>query len=519
MSERTGATAQSGRVRGASRRRRGGSVSGGQRRSGWRGGWRAVLLACGAVTVAGCASRSGAQLLVLRGAHVFDSELGEMLERTVLIRDGVIERVAPPDADVEPVGADVRTLPGKWILPGFVDTHAHVALGPVGLRAEGESVVPYVDLDAQPEVTRRSLLTLLAFGVTTARDPGGPTELTVATRSAVARGELIGPRLRVAGAIIDTTRFDGLAVQVSTADEVRTEVRRQAAAGVDMIKLYAGLDPELLASGIDEARAQGLPAVGHLMTSTWTEGARLGLHSVLHIVPGSPALLPDTERAAYEDERVGTISLATWFERADLDGPEMRAAIEALARHETWVDPTLAVFEATFFGDDPARATRADGLDLATPALIDNWRSGFRFDVGWGPDAYERAHAAWPKVLELSRRLYESGVRLTAGTDANNPWVTPGPSFHRELELLVSAGIPARSVLQIATRNGAEALGLRGEIGNVAVGQRADLVVLSENPLADITATRSIEWVIQGGVIWTPGELLRQLDAGPARAR
>jgi imidazolonepropionase-like amidohydrolase len=103
--------------------------------------------------------------------------------------------------------------------------------------------------------------------------------------------------------------------------------------------------------------------------------------------------------------------------------------------------------------------------------------------------------------LALIKLYSDRGVRLVAGTDIPNPWVIPGASLHRELELLVSAGIPPQVVIQMATKNAAEALGIVGEVGTVEVGKLADLVVLTSNPLDQIGNTRKIEFVVQRGKV------------------
>ena len=110
-------------------------------------------------------------------------------------------------------------------------------------------------------------------------------------------------------------------------------------------------------------------------------------------------------------------------------------------------------------------------------------------------------------MLAFARHLHEAGVTLTVGTDAANGWY-----FHRELELLVEAGIPAAEVLRMATRNGAISLGAISEFGTVEPGKRADLVVLGADPLADIRNTRTVEQVLQGGRLapahsWLPTRL------------
>jgi imidazolonepropionase-like amidohydrolase len=113
------------------------------------------------------------------------------------------------------------------------------------------------------------------------------------------------------------------------------------------------------------------------------------------------------------------------------------------------------------------------------------------------------------------KHLHDAGVVLTIGTDANNPWVVPGVSFHRELQLFADAGIPPAALLRMATRNGAEALGVGHETGTIEPGKRADLVLLRRDPLSNIVNTTSIEWVMQGGRRWEPAVLLQRQHEDP----
>jgi len=410
----------------------------------------------------------------------------------VLVRDGRI-RAAGLDGEID-VPAGIMRIDGRggFLLPGFVDVHAHTALGPVRLDTTGGSPVMAAlpDLDG----SRRTLRLLLASGITMARDPGGPATRTVALRDSVARGLLTGPRLLVAGEVIDRNPFKGLATAVATPDDVRAEVRRQAAAGVDVIKLYAWLTPDLVEAGIDEAHRLGLPAIAHLMQTSWPEAAHMGIDGIVHIIGLSPDMLPPDSRPAYARMMTGSQFMFGWLDLLDPESCEVQDAIDAIAQRRVAVDPTLAVFERAVRGDDPA-ITHSPALDLASPALLRDWRTFFTFNIGWSADDFRRARAAWPKALRLTKLLWDRGALITAGTDANNPWTVPGESFHRELELLVEAGIPAADVIRIETRNGAESLRMLDQTGTIEVGKRADLVLLREDPLRSIGATRSIAWV------------------------
>jgi imidazolonepropionase-like amidohydrolase len=170
-------------------------------------------------------------------------------------------------------------------------------------------------------------------------------------------------------------------------------------------------------------------------------------------------------------------------------------------------DPTLAVFDAIAWGDDP-RITQNPALRHVTPSLLESWRDGFLLSQGFSPADYDSSKMVWPAVRRFVKQLYDRGVFLVAGTDANNPWVVPGESMHRELELLVGSGIPPLAALRIATRNGAAALGILDETGTIDVGKRADLVLLDGDPARDISQTRRIAWVMRNGQRWAPRDLL-----------
>ena len=285
-----------------------------------------------------------------------------------------------------------------------------------------------------------------------------------------------------------------------TDSAIRAVVRSQAAAGVDYIKLYAGLSPALIRAGVDEAHKLGKKAIAHMAVTTWTDGARAGLDGIVHIVPGSPLLLPPARRAAYMKGFTGTQFMYRWFEQLDLQAAEIDTAIVELVKHNVVLDPTLVTFEAVFKGNDPA-VTASPDLATTPPSLLRNWREDFQLSTGWSTKDFTEATAAWPTVLKFTKLLYDRGVNLTVGTDTPNPWAAPGTSFHRELELYADAGIPPLEILRLATQSGARALGIDKDVGTIQAGKIADLVLLDADPLADISNTRRIGWVMQSGQV------------------
>ena len=413
-------------------------------------------------------------------------------DMTVAVRDSTIILVRPSRDYTPPATARVIDGRGKFLLPGFIDTHAHVNVGPERLDSAKNQLRGEYD----PQVARISLASLLRFGVTTIRDPGGLTEHAVATRDSVARGLIAGPRMFVAGSVIDQTDAPGLVATVHSPEEVRAEVRRQVAAGVDYIKLYATLTPPMVEAGIREAHAAGKKAIGHLFLTSWTDAARAGIDALVHVTPSSPMLVPPASRATFRNAIHNTRFMFQWFEYVNLASPEIDTMITEMVRHRVEHDGTLATFEAMAWGDS-TRITSNPDLAYSAPSLLRNWQT-FTLTQGWTKADYDSARAVWPKVLQFEKLLYDRGVLLTVGTDANNPWTVPGASYSRELELLATAGIRPLEVLRLATKSGADALGLR-DVGTVQTGKRADLVLLSADPIADIRHTRDIAVVVANG--------------------
>ena len=434
----------------------------------------------------------------LRGVTVIDGTgAAPIRNATVIVTGDRISAVGPRASVRIPAGARVLDLSGKTLVPGFIDMHAHVAFGPVfgPLKAGDPPLRTEFDSLASVLMLRR----LLEWGVTTVRNPGGHTREAVLFRDLVRNGTLPGPRTFTAGAVIDMISVPGgLIDAVKTEEDMRAVVRRQAAAGVDYIKLYQGLSPALVRAGVDEAHKQGKKALSHMAATSWTDGARAGLDGIVHIVPGSPLMLPPSRRAAYMKGFTGTQFLYRWFEQVDFQAAELDTTITELVKHNTVLDPDLVTFEAIFRGNQPAITSSPD-LATTPASLLRNWREDFQLSTGWSTKDFAEANAAWPTVLRFTKLLYDRGVNLTIGTDTPNPWTAPGTSFHREMELFAQAGIPPLQILRLGTQAGAKALGIDAEVGTIQQGKIADLVLLDADPLASISNTRRIAWVMQSG--------------------
>jgi hypothetical protein len=200
-----------------------------------------------------------------------------------------------------------------------------------------------------------------------------------------------------------------------------------------------------------------------------------------------------------------------WGETFNIDGPEMKELTKVLVDNKVVVDPTLVMMEAMIWGNDSDYKEILEP-DFAPENIAKGWRKEdlHPYTSWWSEEAFISAKKLFPTFLQIVKHLYDGGVLITAGTDAGNPWITPGVSLHREFELLNSAGIPPLEVIMIATHNGAKALDISDEVGSIEVGKRADLVILDSDPLEDIRNTRRIVSILRNGKLYKPFELLSQ---------
>lgn len=359
----------------------------------------------------------------------------------------------------ESARVNILNLTGKYVIPGLFDMHAHVG----GVRKNSYN----------QNFSENALEMLLDYGVTTIRSPAGPTNESIALKHNVSKGNIEGPEIFTAGVLLNGPQIPIPFVekQISTEEQAREEVRHQAEAGVDFVKLYVGLPPNLVKAAIDEAHSQGIRVIGHLYMTSWTDAANLGIDALAHGVPVNPFLLPSGDRREqFLENGGGPFDHFLWLDLVDLNSTEIEEMINALVENDIPVDPTLSIYEAML---------KDDGDD-----------DGF---------SYPQNQLRWAKVLQLTKIMYDNGVQILSGSDIPNFGLVPGASLHNELELLAEAGIKPLEVIEIATNNGATALGIDDRVGTIQPGKQADMVILSASPIENISNTKEIEAVLVDG--------------------
>lgn len=397
-------------------------------------------------------------------------------DQTVLVSDGIIQRIGP--ASEVSVPANVLVVDGqdKYLMPGLADMHVHV-------KEENE------------------LLLFAAHGVTTVRDMWGTTGMQLglgypdqlAMRAQVQADELFGPTIYTSGPVMEGEPKTNPMMNVfSSPQEASASVKQQKAQGYDFIKVYDYLTPEVYAAIIQAASEEGLPVVGHVPKQVGLEQALASGQATIEHLSG----YIDSDSAAYLV-------------------PEARLAEYAALTREagTWVCPTIGVYQKHVTEAELGALESLPEMGYVSPSMKILWRRMLR------PGAMQNIsyQGDYPARIDdlftyTTRVLHENGVRFILGTDTDNPYLVPGASLLDELDYLIAAGFSPYEALATGTSNPAEALGRLDEFGTVSEGKRADLILLAGNPLEDIKQVRNREGVMIRGH-WLPEDTLQGMLA------
>jgi imidazolonepropionase-like amidohydrolase len=411
---------------------------------------------------------------------------------SVVVTNGEIVAIGGRRPNV-PAGAHLVEGHGGYLLPGFIDMHAHLLFPRCAAGPDGSMF--------DRAVSERMLSTLLDFGITTVRSPATPTVSGLRLRDDLNAGRVRGPRALASAELINDPSL--------TEAQLRQIVRDALPYRPDYFKVYARLGPTAVATIVDEAHAHGIPVIGHLGATSWLEGARLGIDHLTHAADWSPSLLPPDRRPAYAEAvrtRGAIRARIDWLELLDPSAPSVRDMVDDVARRGLSIDPTLVAYDTKFAAPNGGRY-RHSPYAAIVPEMLKDWSACTRITEDWTEEDYRRWRAAYPKLQRLVRALGDHGVLLTTGTDLTNPWVIPGESLHEEFELLAKAGFSSNAILRMTGENAARAL-RRQDVGVIEVGRRADLVLLRASPLIDIRNARRIAWTMVAGRIVSRGPRL-----------
>ena len=472
------------------------------------------ILFCAVFTlVASICAADGAvqQTTLIRGATIINVETGTKQQRDLLLQEGRISKIAVSGELAAPDGAAVMDASSLFIIPGLWDMHIHLT---------------------SPGLEDRVLQLLVANGVTSVRDTGGELEAVLAIRERANRVGEVAPRVWVAGPILDgkPRAWRGHSsslgmIEVDSGQEALELVDTLAARGVDFIKVYEMLRPDVFRAVVKRAHEHGLRVTAHVpirMTTMQTLDA--GLDGIEHLrgIEFDCAEEPEALLA----QRVAIMD--AWD--SDDRGYALRRKVHATLRPDaltsqspancgglvdrftdqgTWHTPTLhfvAFRVLRFYEDshwiDPLRYLPED-IRAQRMAMLADFKDLSKYKE-W------ETHGEW--AMHTVARLHQAGATLMTGTDSPGFIFMPGFSLHDELEALVRAGLTPLAALQAATITPARFFDIDDQLGTIEAGKLADLVLLQGDPLSDVSNTRRIAAVIVKGRLLDRKELDGILD-------
>ena len=477
--------------------------------------------------------------LILRGGNLVSGEgapaigpVDIVIENDRIVR---IQVVGHPDVPILPerrpkAGPNDKEIDieGHYILPGFVDMHGHIGGSADNIPAE------YV------------FKLWLAHGITTVREPGSfnGTEWTIPLVKRAEKNQIAAPR------IIPYQGFGMESKQgTATVEDVREWVRNARQKGYAGIKFF-GSPPHIMQAALDEANKQGLGTMMHhaqlnVMRTNVLDSARQGLTTMEHWYGLPEALFEDKVIQHYptdynyqnEQNRFAEAG-RLWAQAAKPGSEKWNAVRDELIELDFTLNPTMTIYEAS---RDLMREMNADWhQDYTLPQLWDFFQPSRYAHGSYWFDWTTQNEIDWKNNFQLWMTFLNDyknhGGRVTTGSDSGYIFKIYGFGYIRELELLQEAGFHPLEVIQAATLNGAQALGLDHEIGSVLPGKKADLVIVEENPLRNFKVlygtghfklddnnnpirTKGIKYTMKDGIIYDVQELLSDVRKIVAEAK
>lgn len=451
--------------------------------------------------------------LVLTHVTVIDTTGGAAkTDMTVVIEGERITEMGKSGEIHPPKDAEFVNGTGKFLIPGLWDMHIH-----------------WYEKDYLP--------LFIANGVTGTRQMYG-VPMFQQWRKEIDAGQLLGPHILIPSPIVDGPKpvWPG-SIAVANAAEARQTVIQVKRAGADFVKVYSLLPRDAYFAIADESKKQGIPFEGHVPDSvTLEEASNAGQKTVEHLTGVLAAcstreadLLKSAQQTVAAIDAGQLPGVHSW-------GPEHRErqklALETyspqkaetvfreLKNNHTWQCPTLTVLRSMAYSDDPS-LTDDPRLKYIPRDIVASWKpKADPFLKNKTAEDWAMSKKVFSKELEVVGAMNQAGVEILAGTDTLNPFCLPGFSLHDELGLLVRAGLTPLQALQAATINPARFLGREKDLGTVAPGKLADLVLLDASPLDDIGNTRKIFAVVFGGKLFpraSLNEMLARIEALASR--
>lgn len=423
------------------------------------------------------------KLYAFVNVNVIPMDREQVLEnQVVLVKNGKISKIGPANQVKIPKKAERIEAGGKFLLPGLIDAHAHLAS----------------DTNLPNDLARQWLKLNLANGITTIRNMvGNPSHLVL--RDRIARGEALGPTLITSGPPI----LGFMAPNPAEGEQLVTEYKN---AGFDLIKVHENLSPQTYDAIVATARKLGIPVAGHVTQTVGLERALNARQETIEHLDGYiRALLPTSVPVQVPPGQIILGPVLQYVETARI--PALAQTTKTAGVYNT---PTLALFKVIVSDEKPEDLLKWPELRYATPKMRSDFTKQKQSFLNNAIPLEDRLPFTQIRN-QLVVGLAQNGAKLLAGSDSPQFFLVPGFALHRELQALVDAGLTPFQALEAATRTPAEYLKLNKQIGTIEVGKRADLVLVDANPLTSIANASKTAGVMLRGQWISGAELQRML--------
>jgi imidazolonepropionase-like amidohydrolase len=428
--------------------------------------------------------------LLIRNGQIIDGTGNDPLRNgSILIQDGWFKEISIGDVEAPPQ-ATVLDATGKTILPGLVDMHSHLLSGGF------DSITDVID-SFEPVTQRRSLKQMLYWGVTATYSPVQPLQSGLQLRDEVAKEKFPAPRLFIsgpgftapngwAGSLLPLARMEP-----KTLEEAEQQVNQLADAGVNILKIYYDTQCCAFRSPLPKLET---PIMERIIQTAHSRNLRVMLHAYdnkFHIdalIAGVDILAHSAVTAPIDDEYIELAGKANALYLATLS-----------VYHDAFNEDSLREFIAQDFVQETVPKKTLDTLAEGGP--LDEFLRITKKD-------YIREQL--PTIQANLKKVAENGIAVGVGPDTGVMGAFPGISVHREMELMVQAGIPPARVLVAASKTAAEYLG-EESLGTIQQGKMADLVIIRGDPQEDIRHTRNIDLVMKAGRVIDREKLLQEI--------
>lgn len=409
---------------------------------------------------------------VFRNVNVIPMDReGIIAEQSVIVRGSKIAWIGP--VAKAPAGRDAVRIDGKgrYLMPGLVDMHVHV---------EGEYQFPL----------------WLANGVTTVRNMWGSPEI-LNMRRKIDSGKLLGPALFTSGPILNRAGTRCTAVETpGRAREVVAEIKKD---GYDFVKVYDGISREVYNALIKAAKQHNIPVIGHVPIEVGIEHALASRHHCIEHLTGYDLFL-ESDGSPLNGNAGNPARFQMW-RYADLS--RMPRIVEATREAGSWNAVSLTVFKNKLTREAMERELKRPCMSYVPQRVKDGWFTKHGWVSRMSESASRDVMAGGVSRRRLIRSLKDAGAGIVLGTDDPDPLLVSGVCVHEELQNLVEAGLTPYEAVRAGTSDAADCLGAADQFGMLTVGQRADLLMVEESPLADVANAAKIAGVMVRGR-WLP---------------